>query len=328
MLLTIRHSLRWDHKTGDSQEGDSVSGVVLDQNIPSRGGEGGRVTPGVIVNSIEISTLIRGSAVQIIGQQLLVLGNIRCRVSNRDRSISSGSNVLLYVTSDGFNVGSGVGVGSVVNDLISREEGENVGVVGKGINGCKHALEVDGVVRFGRVGTVEGVLGGIGVEDEVDTSSGESSHARVMVCGVVYGVDTDSVDSKFGEVSNISLARCCVGNRIGFYTSSSTRLVCNTSDVETLSSLEESWNQLAYGRIVERIEIGYSTIALNSNGCEGCGGGSRGQNGGCCSDCCCKDCGQSAVDCRGFHFREQSGVKGDKGLACCGLNWDLTVSRA
>jgi len=159
-------------------------------------------------------------------------------------TVSTTRKVRTHISGDSLDVRSSAGGGVVVDDLVAGEEGQGVGVVGKGVHGSKDVLEVLGVVRDKGRSTVEGVERGVDIENEVNASIGQSAHAGIMVGAVVNGVDADRVDSQFLELDNISCAGgfVCDGiDKVG----GSSRLVIDTTDVETVAPLEEGWQMLA-----------------------------------------------------------------------------------
>jgi len=180
---------------GESQERDSVVAVVSHESIPARDLEARWVAPRIVVNGVEISSLVVRPAVQILGHQLLICIDIRGRIANRDLPITSVPNILFHVPSGSFDIWSNIGVTSIVDDLVSREEGKSVWIIHKLINRCEDALEVDAIIGHFWIISVEGVLGIIGVEYKVNSSFLEGLHTLVMVGTVVDGVNSDGVDS-------------------------------------------------------------------------------------------------------------------------------------
>jgi hypothetical protein len=87
--------------------------------------------------------------------------------------------------------------------------------------------------------SVKRVFGGVQVQDEVDAGISQSTHALVVVCGVVHSVDSDGVDAQLLEFHDISLASSGVSDGVSDIRRSS-RLVINASDVETAASGKES----------------------------------------------------------------------------------------
>jgi hypothetical protein len=62
--------------------------------------------------------------------------------------------------------------------------------------------------------TVEGVVGSVGIESEVDAGIIENLHTFIVALGVVNGVDADGVDSKIFEVGNIALQPLDIEERV------------------------------------------------------------------------------------------------------------------
>ena len=188
------------------QERNAIASVVGNECVPARCRVGRWIAPRIIIDGIEIRSLIIGSAVHEIGHQLLVLLHVRSRVSDWDRSIASAANILLHVASHRLHIWGTVRVAGIVNHFIARQERHGISVVGEGIDCSKNGLEVDAVVRFLGIVTVQGVQGRVGVQDEVNPGVGEGIHAIVVVSGIVDRVDTDGVDSELGEIWNIARA--------------------------------------------------------------------------------------------------------------------------
>lgn len=64
------------------------------------------------------------------------------------------------------------------------------------VNSRKLFLEIDMIVRIGRLYLIDRVLWSLNVESEVDTSSSESLHASIVICTIVDGVDTQRIDTE------------------------------------------------------------------------------------------------------------------------------------
>jgi hypothetical protein len=116
-----------------------------------------RITPRVVVESKEIATLISGSTVHVFSHLEAVGVDIGSGVSNRDLTVSPASNVLSHITSNGLDVWCTISGSVIVDNLVSREESQCIGVVGKCIDSSKDVLEVDSVVGWRWGVTVEGV---------------------------------------------------------------------------------------------------------------------------------------------------------------------------
>jgi hypothetical protein len=183
-----------------------------------------------------------------------------------------GTDVTLHVAGDGLDVRGGVGVVSGVDDLVAREENEEVvssfcqlvlsktnggsllTVACERINGGEEVLQVLGVVRLVQslqALTVERVIGSAGVEGEVDAGLVEHPHSFIVVTSVVDGVNTDEVDSKLFEHLNVGRESFGVEERV-LGICGSTRLVCNTTDKETVVSSHEG---IAFNGDLDRISV-------------------------------------------------------------------------
>lgn len=174
-----------------------------------------------------------------MGSLHTVLLDISGGVTNGNLAKTTGVEVVLHVTSDSLDIGSGlVRVLLVVDDFVTGKVGEGVGVGGKHLDSGKDTLEVLGVVRRAGVTTVDGVLGVVDIENQVNAGILESLHALVVVQGVVDCVNTDSVDTKILEVGDIAKADVSIAKRV-LVGGRATRLVVNSSDVETLVALPE-----------------------------------------------------------------------------------------
>ena len=280
------------------EEGLAVVFVRLDLLVPAGSSEGRGVTPGVVVEGEEVGALILGTAVEVESLGLDVLGNVGSRVSNGNLASLAVRDVLLHVTGDGLDVRSSVGVVTLVDDLVTGEEEEQVVVVGKSVDGGKDVLEVDVVVRSVEglsILTVERVLGGVGVKGNIDTGVVEHLHALVVVLGVVDGVDTDGVDTEILEVGDIAPQALEVEERVLCISSTTcgvvrkspprpnvtelrTWLVSNTTHVETLVVCEEA--------IALHRDWGKLSLALGE--CGSNGRADDGKDGEGLHDCDCK----------------------------------------
>lgn len=175
-----------------------------------------------------------------MGSLHAVGGNIGGGVSDGDLSEFASLDVVSHITGDGLDVRSRlVGVLLVVHDLVTREESEGVVVLGEHLDSGEDTLDVGGVVRRTGLGTVDGVLGVVDIENKVDAGFGEGIHALIVVTLVVDSVDTDNVDAKLLEVLDITLADLGVGQRI-LVGGGTTGLVVDTSEVESLVASPES----------------------------------------------------------------------------------------
>jgi len=128
------------------QERKAVVAVLLDLLVPASLGEGRWVTPRVVVESVEVTALVVGAAVHVLGHLEAVALDVGGRVSNGNLTVAARADVLSQVTGDGLDVRSSGGGGVVVDDLVAGEEEKGVVVVGESVNGGEQALEVDLVV--------------------------------------------------------------------------------------------------------------------------------------------------------------------------------------
>ena len=123
-----------------------------------------------------------------------VVINIGGRVSNRDRAVSTGTDVLLHIARYGLDPWSSHAGLDVVNIFISREEQKCVVVFLELIDCGKDILQVDMVVRLSWLVLSDRVFWGVDIQREVDTSILQRTHASIVVLAVVDGVDSDGVD--------------------------------------------------------------------------------------------------------------------------------------
>lgn len=195
----------------------AVVAVELDLLVPARLGEGRGIAPGVVVESEEIRTLVIRATVEEQSLLLNVLGNIGGGVTDGNGTGGLVADKALHVTGHGLNVGGSAGVVALVDNLVSGEEQEKVVVVVERLDCGKDRLKVDVVVRAMESGvglTVEGVVGSVGIESEVDAGIIENLHTFIVALGVVNGVDADGVDSKIFEVGNIALQALDIEERV------------------------------------------------------------------------------------------------------------------
>lgn len=107
---------------------------------PCRSLKAGRATPAVVIKGEEINTCIVGATVHVFGclHSIVVcfwleicpsnmhdnssFTNIGRRITNRNRSISSSSNILLHVSRHGLYPFRGVAGGNIVDDFVSRKK--------------------------------------------------------------------------------------------------------------------------------------------------------------------------------------------------------------
>lgn len=63
-------------------------------------------------------------------------------------------------------------------------------------------------------GTVDRILRGVDVEDQIDTLISKHLHALIVVLGVIDGVDTDGIETQLPKVGNVTLAVLGVGEGV------------------------------------------------------------------------------------------------------------------
>ena len=215
------------------EERKAIVLVLLHTLVPARDGERRLVTtPRVVVERKEVGADAVRTTVHVGGGLDTVGLNIGSRVTDGDWSLSVLGDVCLHVTRHSLDVRRGVGVVGGVDDFVAGEEGKGVGVVLERVDGREDALKVDVVVRTSRVITVDGVTLGVDIEDDIDTSVGESAHTRIVVGSVVDGVDTHGVDAELGELLEITSTAVGVSNGI-LWVGSTAGLVVDTADEET-----------------------------------------------------------------------------------------------
>ena len=180
----------------------------------------------------EITPLVVGAAVHVVGELHAVLRHVGRRVADGHGAVAAAPEVAAHVARHGLDVAGGQGARDVVvDDLVAREEGERVAVPGELVDARKHALQVLCVVRRARVEPVDRVERVVGVDDDVDAGVGERRHALVVVRRVVGDVDADRVDAQLLELRDVALAdgRVRQGVRHGRGPS---RLVVQAPDIE------------------------------------------------------------------------------------------------
>ena len=196
------------------ENGDRVIAELLDLLVPTSTGEGVGVAPRVVVEGVEVGADGVLTAVHVGGHLVAVGLNVSSAIADGDLAELASVHVGLDVTGDGLDERSAVSGRVIVDDLVSREEEQGVGVRSELLNGREDALEVDLVVGDLGRSTVDRVLGSVDVESEVDTSVGEGIHAGVVLGSVVDSVDTDSVDAELLELGDVALAAIGIGNGI------------------------------------------------------------------------------------------------------------------
>lgn len=192
----------------------TVASEVLDLLVPARGGEGGGVAPGVVVESEEVGALVIGTAVHVLGHLETVGVDISGGVTDGNLTQVLGLQVGTQVTSDGLDIGGGLGGRTVVDNLVTGEESEGVGVTSELVDSSEDVLQVDVVVGDLGILTVQRVLGSVDIQNQVDTSLGEGIHALIVIGRVVDGVNTDGVQTEFLEVLDVTLATLGISNGV------------------------------------------------------------------------------------------------------------------
>ena len=167
--------------------------------------------------------------------------NIGGGVTNGDAALDVVLLVALQVTGDGTQVRGNLGaVLFLLHDLVAREEGKSVGVVGEGLENGKGALRVLGVVALPWVVGGEGLgdTGAVDVDDHVDTGSVEDTGASIVVEGGVEVVRADGVDTHNLHEGSITSALVLVAEGIvaGLEASRATGLVGHADNLELLAS--------------------------------------------------------------------------------------------
>ena len=199
----------------DLQDRKRVVLELLNLGVPARCGIAGRIAPRVVVEREKVAALVVGSTVHVVSGIIAVRFNISGGISDRDGSELAVALVLLHITGDGLYIRSGLGGGkSVVDDLVSGEESKGIIVLGEHFHGGEDVLEVLVVVRWVGVLAIDGVLGAVHVEDEVDAGIVEHLHASIMVGSIVDGIDADRVDTQLLELCNVTLAGRLIRQRI------------------------------------------------------------------------------------------------------------------
>ena len=130
----------------DLQDRHRVILEVGDLLGPGGGGKGRWITPGVIVESEEVSSLVVSAAIHVVSSFETVVINVCGRVSNRNRAVTTTANVLLHITRYSLDPWGSCTSVDVVDDFVSGEEQKSVIVLLELINGGKDVLQVDMVV--------------------------------------------------------------------------------------------------------------------------------------------------------------------------------------
>ena len=119
---------------------------IVDFLGPCGGLESRRVTPRVIIEGKEISTLVVSAAIHIVCSLKTVCVDIGGGVANRNLAVTTSSNVLLHVACHSLDPGGSHTSVDAVDVFVSREEQKSVVVFLELINGGKDVLQVDMVV--------------------------------------------------------------------------------------------------------------------------------------------------------------------------------------
>lgn len=159
--------MRLENEVDNLQNGDTITGKVLDLLIPAGNLEGRRITPRVVVEGEEVAALVTGTAVHVFGHLETVGVNISGGVSDGNLAVSTASNVLSHITSDGLDIGCSRGSSIIIDNLVTGEESQCVRVVCERINGGKDVLQVDGVVGWRWGGSVERVERCVDIQHQV-----------------------------------------------------------------------------------------------------------------------------------------------------------------
>jgi len=91
--------------------------------------------------------------------------------------------------------------------------------------------------------SVQRIERSVDVEDEVDASIRQGGHARIVVSGVIDGVHTNGVDAQLFELGDVTGASTSISDRVNEL-GAAARLIVDTTDVETLVTLEEGCYEL------------------------------------------------------------------------------------
>ena len=177
------------------EDGDRAVAEHLDELVVA-GGLEGRVAaaPRVRVQAQEVGARhVLAAVLGVVALQVGVgvcedLADVGGGVTDGDCAVGVGGDVVLHLAGEGADVGW-VLLGGVhgVHDLVSREEGQRVGVVLEGLDHGEDVLEVGFGVGRARVVAVDVLVFGRGVdvEDDVDSDGVEDGHAFVVVEGRV-----------------------------------------------------------------------------------------------------------------------------------------------
>ena len=116
------------------------------------------VTPGVVVEPKEVSSLIVGATIHVVRKLEAIVIDISTGISNRDFTIIAGSNVLLHITGNSLDIrGTRAGV-DTVDVFVSGEEKKSIVVLLELINRSEYILKVEMVVRWSWFISSDGVM--------------------------------------------------------------------------------------------------------------------------------------------------------------------------
>jgi len=168
-----------------------------------------------------------------------VRAHIGGRVADRNLTVAASLDIGTHVAIGRLDIRGGQGgILEIVDDLVTGEEGHGVGVLRKGVDGGKDALQVRGVVGAMGIIAIDGIQRVVGIKDDVDARIREGIHALIMVLGVVGRVDADDIDTELLKLLDVLKADLWVGERVDV-SAGATGLVVKAADVEALVALEE-----------------------------------------------------------------------------------------
>lgn len=180
--------------------------------------KGGGIAPAVVVEGEEVTAFIVGTAVHVLGGFDTVVIDVCGGVTDRDTAIASVADILLHVSCNSLDVGSGVGGWDVVDEFVAGEEQKSVVILLELVDCGEDVLEIDMVVGLGGFVTSDGVFGGVDVEGQVDAGGSKLVHAFIVVLAVIDGVHADGIDVEFLESSGLDqrwLKGQCRGDSLG-----------------------------------------------------------------------------------------------------------------
>lgn len=205
------------------EEDGNVAGLEdVDELVVAGLLEAAGAAPGVAVKSEHVTL---GHIISITGERALEVVVRVCQdVADVGSRIADGDgpgyvllDVILDVAGDSAHVrGDGGTRLLIVHDLVAGEEAEGVGVVLEGLNDCKGAVKVLGIIRFPRVEAGKGLADqrGVDVEKHVHARSVEDTGALIVVEIRVEVVNTDGVDTQNLHQGRITQANVLVAKRV------------------------------------------------------------------------------------------------------------------